>query len=532
MNELLHGLLEEAADKFPDGLAVVSGGENMNYRDLDAVANRIAHQLAQLDVRRGDRVGLYLEKSAEALACIYGVLKVGAAYVPLPPDDPTARLSRVLRHGGIHVLLSGLERAEQWPALLADPDSPVQYVVCVNGDTDRTHKPLGAEVLGTADLAMQPDSRPNVPVDGDDLAYVLYTSGSTGAPKGVMLTHRNALSFVGWAVREFSLTHRDRLSNHAQLNFGVTIFDLFAAAAVGAAVTIVPREVAMFPAELAAFIRANRISVWYSVPSAVNMLASRGGLGPGELPGLRLILFVGEVFPMSQLQHALEWFPDAEFYNLYGLTETNVCTFYHVPRPLPEGSTSIPAGQPIDRVQLFCITDNGREAEVNERGELWVSGPTVMRGYLGDPEQTAWVLRSPDPARPDVIACRTGDVAARDEQGVWHFFGRRDSQIKSRGYRIELGEIEANLSGNPSILECAVVAIPDARQGNLIKAYVVSNEAVSGARLAAYLRQLLPSYMVPSSFDRIMALPRTSRGKVDYQALRNMGEGTGHADRG
>lgn len=117
MNELLHGLLEEAADKFPDGLAVVSGGENMNYRDLDAVANRIAHQLAQLDVRRGDRVGLYLEKSAEALACIYGVLKVGAAYVPLPPDDPTARLSRVLRHGGIHVLLSGLERAEQWPAL-------------------------------------------------------------------------------------------------------------------------------------------------------------------------------------------------------------------------------------------------------------------------------------------------------------------------------------------------------------------------------------------------------------------------------
>ena len=531
MKELLHGLLEAAADNFPDGIAVVSGSENMNYRELDVMANRIAHQLTQLDVRRGDRVGLYLEKSVEALACIYGVLKVGAAYVPLPPDGPTARIARVLSHAEIHVLLSGLERAQQWPALLASPESRVEYVVCVNGNADGAHKPLGAEVLGMADLARQSDSRLTVPVDGDDLAYVLYTSGSTGAPKGVMLTHRNALSFVGWAVREFALSRHDRLSNHAPLNFGVTIFDLFAAAAVGAAVIIVPREVAVFPAELAAFIRANRISVWYSVPSAVNMLASRSGLGLEGLPGLRLILFVGEVFPMSQLQQAFEQFPDAKFYNLYGLTETNVCTFYHVPSPLPKDSTYIPIGQPIDQVELFCITDDGREAQVNERGDLWVSGPTVMRGYLGDPEQTSQVLRSPDPTRPDLIACRTGDLAARDEQGLWHFFGRRDSQIKSRGYRIELGEIEANLSSNPSIIECAVVAVPDARHGNRIKAYVVSNESVSGAELAAYLRQLLPSYMVPSSFDRMTALPRTSRGKVDYQALRKLGEGSDHADR-
>ena len=229
----------------------------------------------------------------------------------------------------------------------------------------------------------------------------------------------------------------------------------------------------MFPAELAEFVRANDISVWYSVPSAVNMLASRGGLEPGELPGLRLILFAGEVFPVAQLRRALEAFPDAEFYNLYGPTETNVCTFYHVPRPLPEDSTSIPIGlayrrgrAALHQRQRTCGRDQRARRPVGKRPD----GHARLSGRL---RAHCQVLRTPDPARPDVIAYRTGDLAARDEKGMWHFFGRRDSQIKSRGYRIELGEIEANLSRHPSILECAVVPVPDVRYGNRIKAYVV-----------------------------------------------------------
>jgi amino acid adenylation domain-containing protein len=523
MSEVLHALLQDAADRRPHSVAAVDGDRQITYEELEVAANRVAHQLADLNVRRGDRVGLCLEKSAESLISLYGVLKIGAAYVPLAGEWPAERLAHIVRNAGIRVLLGGAERARQWPALTG-ADSPVEHVVCVNGRADEVDplsaSPRGVTVLGTGELAKQPDRRPAVTVEADDIAYVLYTSGSTGVPKGVMLTHRNAMSFVDWAVAEFGLTHEDRLTNHAPLHFDLAVFDFFAAARVAATVVLVPKDASAFPAEMAKFVRASKISVWYSVPSALNMLAARSGVTADDAPGLRLVLFAGEVFPMDQLRNAMAVFPAARFCNLYGPTETNACNFYWVPGPIAEDETSIPVGLPLDGDELICLTDEGRVAGTNERGILWVHGPGVMRGYLGDPERTARVLRAPDPARPDLVAYCTGDIVFRDESGLWHFVGRSDSQIKSRGYRIELGEIEAALNGHPSIAECAVIPVPDEMFGNRIQAYVVAADGLSAADLTAYSRKTLPSYMTPWSFGFLAALPRTSTGKIDYQALK------------
>jgi amino acid adenylation domain-containing protein len=522
MSDLLHAVLHDAADRYPEALAVVDGDRELTYAQLDRAASRIAHQLAAVGVRRGDRVGLCVEKSAESLICLYGVLKAGAAYVPLAGEWPAGRLAHILGNAGIRVLLTGTERARLWP-VLAGPDSPVEHLICVNGPAPAGVTELSAEVLGPDAVERHPADRPPVTGDADDLAYVLYTSGSTGVPKGVMLSHRNALAFVDWAAREFALTREDRLSNHAPLHFDLAVFDIFAAARAAAAVVLVPRRVAAFPAEMPAFVRDNAISVWYSVPSALNMLASAARSAAEPAPGLRLVLFAGEVMPVDQLRHAMQTFPAAGFCNLYGPTETNVCTFYWVPRPLPPQASSIPIGGPITGVELLCRTDADKPAQPGELGELWVHGPTVMRGYLGDAANSARVLRAPDPDRPGLIAYRTGDLVALDEaSGFYDFAGRRDSQIKSRGYRIELGEIVAALNRHPAVAECAAVPVPDDRFGNLIKAYVVASGQLTVADLLVYARNTLPAYMVPAAFEILDALPRTSTDKIDYQALKQL----------
>jgi amino acid adenylation domain-containing protein len=518
---VLPDALDTAADRYPQATAVVDGKRELTYRQLQTAANRIAQQLVRIGVSRGDRVGLYLHKSAQGLAALYGVLKAGAAYVPLATDWPIVRVQHIIADANISVLMTGLEQAHNWPELTR-PGAGVKHLICVNGRAGEVPAAPGGTLTDAAGLAGQPGTNPPVAVAPADLAYVLYTSGSTGGPKGVMLSHRNALSFVDWAVREFAVTRDDRLASHAPLHFDLSVFDLFAAARVAAPVVLVPKDVTPFPLALGRFVQDSRITVWYSVPSAVNMLATRGGLQPGNLPALRLVLFAGEVFPVSQLRKAMAVIPGAEFCNLFGPTETNACTWYRVPRGLGEHVRSLPIGQPIDGVQLFCRTDDGRPAAVDELGELWVRGPTVMAGYLGDPDRTGRVLGPPDPARPDVIAYRTGDLVSRNAAGLWHFAGRRDSQIKSRGYRIELGEIETVLNAHPSVIECAVTAVPDERFGNRIDAYVVVGDGLGPAELTAHARNALPSYMVPWSFAVMPALPRTSTGKIDYQELKSM----------
>jgi acyl-coenzyme A synthetase/AMP-(fatty) acid ligase len=325
---------------------------------------------------------------------------------------------------------------------------------------------------------------------------------------------------VEWAVEEFAVSPDDRLSSHAPLHFDLSTFDLFAAALAGAPVVLVPPETSVFPAALRQFIEVGEITVWYSVPSILSMLALRGGLAHGDLPRLRCLLFAGEVFPTKYLRRLMELLPHVRFANLYGPTETNVCTWYEVPILPEEMTEAIPIGKAIANVEVFAVTEEGRSVARGEVGELYVRGPTVMRGYWGDLDRTARSL-VPDPrggvSRETVY--RTGDLVAEMEDGNYRFLGRRDSQIKSRGYRIELGDIEAALHGHEVVLECAVVPIPDELVTNRIKAYVATRGAVSKGDLISFCAERIPPYMIPELFEFRDVLPKTSTGKIDRQAL-------------
>jgi L-proline---[L-prolyl-carrier protein] ligase len=288
----------------------------------------------------------------------------------------------------------------------------------------------------------------------------------------------------------------------------------------------VPPETSYFPVEMGRFIRDNEITVWYSVPSILSMLCLRGNLRPGSLPSLRTILFAGEVFPTKYLRQLMSQLPHVRFFNLYGPTETNVCTSYPVAPIADDETQPIPIGRAISNVEVFAITETGNLAKDGEVGELYVRGTTVMEGYWGDPERTSkGLVKNPLDEHLHDLAYRTGDLVRLDPDGNYRLLGRRDHQIKSRGYRIELGDIESALYSHPSVLECAVVAVPDDLVTNRIRAFVVTREEIEVEELTKVLSERLPRYMIPESFEFREALPKTSTGKINRPTLQ--GEAAG-----
>lgn len=508
--------MRDAARVHPDGTAVVDGSRVLSYAELDDLSDRVAQLLGELGVGRGDRVGLFLEKSADAVVGLYGVLKSGAAYVPIDAHSPVTRAGYIADNCRVRCLISASSRRTSWPELLRLAPT-IENVVVLDAQTDELD-PGGLPVVGIERVNGQPVGPPGVGVIDQDVAYILYTSGSTGEPKGVTLTHRNAMTFVDWAVEEFQIGPTDRLSSHAPFHFDLSVFDLFAAAHGAATLVLVPASASVFPLEVARFIRDQRITVWYSVPSILTALTTQGAIGQGDTETLRTILFAGEVFPTKHLRALMRLLPHVRFANLYGPTETNVCTWYEVPPLHDDQSETIPIGRAITNDEVYVVADDGSRAKQGEVGELYVRGGTVMRGYWGDPERTSRLLVA-DPFAggfPDPVY-RTGDLVREEEDGNLRYLGRRDAQIKSRGYRIELGEIEAALNTHPAVRECAVIAIPDELITNRIMAYVVGE---AGEReLVRFCNERIPKYMIPQTFEFRETLPKTSTGKTDRRAL-------------
>lgn len=527
MGFLLHQLLTESAKRNPNGIAVDGGESKLTYSELDVLSNQIAHQLRADGVCNGDRVGVFLPKSPQTVAALLGILKAGAAYVPVDPHSPSSRAAYVLGNCSVRALVTSSSQLRKLAPDLAKA-SEIQSILLTDEPTD---VPVVASLAGSQPVsyakiaATRSIANPEIPIIENDLAYILYTSGSTGQPKGVMISHLNSLTFVNWAHDEYQISQQDRVSSHAPFHFDLSILDLFCTLKAGGTICLVPNDVAAFPVRLAQWIAEKGITVWYSVPSALIQLVEHGQLERHNYDKLRWMLFAGEVFPCKYLRRLVQYIPHAAYSNLYGPTETNVCTYYHVQSSdvAPERTEPVPIGKACANTEVFALDQDGRVVPPGQEGELYVRSSTVMKGYWGRPDATAaTVLPNPlNRAYADVMY-RTGDIVKLMPSGDYQYIGRRDKMVKSRGYRIELGEIETALYAHPAVKEAAVVAVPDERIGARLMAYVVpGNSTLTSSELMKFCSERVLKYMVPERIEMCSQLPKTSTGKIDKTTLEN-----------
>jgi len=505
--------MEASARRVPGRTAIVDpAGWSLTYRELDDRADRIAGFLVRSGVQPGDRVGVAVPKGAAAITAFLGIMKARAAYVPADYTAPAARNASILSDCQVKAAFlsdGGAAILNAWPGGVPRPSA----VVSVEGGPQAN--PFQGAVPWNEAL-QSPPAR----VEGrsrGDLAYILYTSGSTGVPKGVMLTHENAIGFVDWCSEVFNPSEEDRFSSHAPFHFDLSVLDIYVALKHGATLYVVSEELGKAPKELAGFIATSKLTVWYSTPSILGLLAQFGNLPTRDCSSLRLVLFAGEVFPVKHLRSITGIWPWAAFYNLYGPTETNVCTYAAIPLPVPaDRRAPYPIGWPCSHCEALVLDTDGAETLAGAEGLLHIAGPSVFPGYWNRPEQNAAAFLERGGRR----WYSTGDVVRLDPRDGYLYVGRRDRMVKRRGYRIELGEIEKGLYQHAALQEVGVVGVSD-DAGVRIIAYL----SAPGARrpsiieLKTFCAQNLPSYMSPDVFHFLEALPRTSTDKIDYQSL-------------
>ncbi|MGF1607824.1 MAG: amino acid adenylation domain-containing protein [Kiloniellales bacterium] len=512
----LHQLLAASAARRADKVAVVEAASRhqITYQRLDALSDRLRDRLLAAGVRPGDRVGICLRKSIDSVAAIFGILKAGAAYVPTDPGAPTARSAYVLGNCSVSAAVVEARYAEGLRAALPEGPAPTFLVL---------EEPVGGLPLETCLDRLDREQGAAVPTANalaapDQLAYILYTSGSTGKPKGVMLSHENAVSFVDWCSEVFRPDEDDRFSSHAPFHFDLSILDIFLPLKHGATVVLIGEDLGKNPAGMVATIVEQELTIWYSTPSVLRLLVEFGDLGGRDDYRLRTVLFAGEVFPVKHLRRLKEILPRPRYFNLYGPTETNVCTYYEIPKVVPaERMQPYPIGKVCSHFKARVVDEQGCDVPYGEEGELVISGAGTMQGYWQLPERSAAAYLEDGSGR----WYRTGDIVVERDGGVYSYVGRRDRMVKRRGFRVELGEIEAALYRHPQVSEAAAIALANEEGVQIMAFYVTSDgERLSLIELKQFCAANLPGYMVPDGFSHRPSLPKTSTDKIDYERLK------------
>ena len=464
--------------KTPDKIALIEGDQQLSYRQVFQQATLISNYLQTLN--SCERVVIALDRGIDATIAIFATLQASACYIPLDLKNPASRLNFIIADADVQSII-GKGPCPDW--------------------------------LGSAELWLDieqlesTEPQAEITIRADSIAAILYTSGSTGNPKGVALSHKAMLNFADWAGNTFNISNTDRIASLAPFHFDLSVFDLFCSLSRGATVHFIPSVLAMSPSRLTTWLSEQKITVWYTVPSLLSFIALKGALTTTPLQHLKTILFAGEVFPSPQLIKLCTLLPNVSFYNLYGPTETNVCCYWPVDRSRLSTEQAIPIGMPACDSILNINND-----------ELVVTSENNLAGYWQQGQ-----LRS---ACSQENAFHTGDKVSLNKLGEYCYHGRLDRMLKCSGYRVEPAEIEHAILLRPEVEQCAVIGIKDSTSGQRPAAAVVLKADSLLSDIIKPIRQTLPAYMQPCKFIILDTLPYLANGKTDYQQLLTQMENT------
>jgi amino acid adenylation domain-containing protein len=515
---LVQHYLDHSAALYPQKTAITDGRTTTTFGELAAASDRLASFLVSLGIMRGDRIIYFLKRSPECITATIGILKAGAVYVPLDKKTPPERWNRIILGATPRAIicdLTTLVDTLEWTAVLNVP----LMIICLGPYLEL--EKYGEKVF----FFDKNEAATGIPIsingDPDDVAYVLYTSGSTGVPKGVMVTHNNITNYIDWALGYFNITADDHILGTAPFYFDMSTFDIFSALAAGASLCIATEELLLFPEKLVRFMEQEKITLWKGVSSLLMYMYRAGVVRSDRMPLLKTIIFAGEPFDAQYLHQWMDAFPQKSFYNGYGPTEaTGVSLCYHVKRP-PEMGQPIPIGKPCKGAKAILVDENDKLVVIGELGELCISGACLAKGYLNDPEKTKSRF-TPPPSGCDVgeLIYHTGDLCRQTPEGDYIFVSRKDLQVKWMGYRIELNEIEINLMAHPQVRSAVVLLSGTGNNGlNELVAFYEADAKIDSACLSQFLEKRVPTYMIPKIFIQVDSLPRNDRGKIDRDEI-------------
>ncbi len=505
---------EKAAFRFPP--------DDLSYAELSRRSNQLANFLIDRGIKKGDRIGIFMNKCLELPIAIYGILKAGAAYVPIDPLAPAERINHIVNDCQINYLISQDSKQKSFE-INRVTDSPLKGIIGMSTELE------ALQTISWQSIYEHPDSQPKLRIDQQDLAYIIFTSGSTGIPKGIMHTHYSGMSYAAQSAATYSVNDNDVLSNFSSLHFDMSTMDYLTVTYAGATTVIISEAYMKLPASLARFMEEQQFTIWYSVPFALIQLLLHGQLEKRNLESIRWVLYGGEPFPAKHLRELMDCWPHARFSNVYGPAEVNQCTYYHLPDSFKGNEETIPIGTIWPNAKGLIINDEDEIIDGHHQpGELVVHTPTMMQGYWNNSSlnKNCFYRHEIYPGIEQTFY-RTGDIVSYDQDNQLILHGRKDRQIKLRGYRIELDEIESVFSKHHSVKEAAAYLVDleqfsDTNQHiNYVEVMITlkTQDLVDEDALMQFAQNKLPSYARPKNILITDDFPRTTSGKIDRKSL-------------